>query len=335
MSPSNAFQPLTLAQLLESSKEQPIEYLVDGLLPVGSLNMIAGKPKSGKSTLVRQLASCIAKGSEFLGRSTSSGEVLYFASEEIGAHLVEHFQLLSISDGIHVVLRRPGDGFVSRLSATLKQMPEVKLVIIDPLINFLPGIDMDNYGQIAPALADLVEVAEKRGVVVLAIHHLKKRATEEAGDSILGSSAIIAAMCTSVFLTGEMGDTRKIRTSQRYGSRLDYTELEFDESIRAFSIGQSVKSLQEKRADGTKENYRSSILHHTNFKPGIGQQELQGLLGCSKPTLLSLLKELIEQGKLRREGEGEKGSRFVYFTVTDSDENWGNGDVVGISAAAA
>ena len=331
---ANAFEILTLAQLLETSKDQPIEYTVDGLLPVGSLNMIAGKPKSGKSTLVRQLASCVAKGADFLGRSTSKGSVLYFASEELGAHLSEHFQLLGIGEGIHIVLRRPGTGFVSRLATALKQMPDIKLVIIDPLVNFLPGVDMDNYGQIAPALADLVEVAEKRGVVLLAVHHLKKRATEEAGDSILGSSAIIAAMCTSIFLTGEMGDTRRIRTSQRYGSRLDYTELEFDESTRSFSIGQSVKSSQEKRAAGTREIYGGSIIHHANGKPGIGQQELQGLLGCSKPTLLPLLGELMEQGKIRREGKGEKGSPFVYYAVPEADEDWGSG-VITISAEAA
>jgi archaellum biogenesis ATPase FlaH len=331
---SNAFETLTLAQLLENSKDQPIEYLVDGLLPVGSLNMIAGKPKSGKSTLVRQLASCIAKGTDFLGRSTTKGEVLYFASEELGAHLVEHFQLLDINDGIHVVLRRPGVGFVSRLAATLKQLPDVKLVIIDPLVNFLPNVDMDNYGQTAPALADLVETAEKRGVVILAIHHLKKRATEEAGDAILGSSAIVAAMCTSIFLTGEMGDMRKIRTSQRYGSRLDYTELEFDESKRVFSIGHSVKSQQEKRVTSTKETYLSNIVAHISDNPGIDQRTLLGLVGGNTKGILTAVNDLIEQGKIRREGKGEKGSPYAYHGVPDPDENWGSG-VVCISAAAA
>jgi AAA domain len=157
---SNPYKPLNPAQLIESAKDEPIGYLVDGLLPIGSLNMLAGKPKSGKSTLVRQLAACVAKGDDFLGRSTTKGDVLYFASEEIGAHLAEHFGLLGISkaeDGVHTVLRRPGINFVSRLVETLKIMPDVRLVIVDPLVNFLPGVDMDNYGMIAPALADMVE----------------------------------------------------------------------------------------------------------------------------------------------------------------------------------
>lgn len=331
---SAAFETLTLAQLLEHSKDQPIEYLAEGLLPVGSLNMIAGKPKSGKSTLVRQLASCVAKGTDFLGRSTSKGEVLYFASEELGAHLTDHFRLLNINEGIHVVLRRPGTGFVSRLTATLKQMPDVRLVIIDPLVNFLSNVDMDNYGQTAPALADLVEAADKRGVVILAVHHLKKRATEEAGDAILGSSAIVAAMCTSIFLTGEMGDVRKIRTSQRYGSRLNYTELEFDETTRAFSIGQSVKSQQERRVAGTKETYRSNILAHINRNPGIDQTTLLSLVGGNTKGILGAVGELIQQGDIRREGKGEKGSPYAYHGVPDPEENWGSG-VVSILGGAA
>jgi archaellum biogenesis ATPase FlaH len=322
---STAFETLTLAELLESSKDQPIEYLVDGLFPVGSLNMLAGKPKSGKSTLVRQLAGCVAKGTEFLGRSTSKGEVLYFASEELGAHLSEHFQLLDIDQGVHTVLRRPGAGFVARLEATLKLNPEVKLVILDPLVNFLPGVDMDSYGEIAPALADLVEMAERCGIVILAVHHMKKKATEEAGDATLGSTAVMAAMCSSLFLTGEMGDVRKIRSSQRYGTRLEFTELAFDENTRAFSIGELVKTLREKRTGNIMEAHRSNVLRHINDNPDIDQSKLLELVGCSKPSLLGILAELTEQGRIMRDGKGARGSAYTYRAVLDP-ESWGTSE---------
>jgi AAA domain len=74
---SNPYKPLNPAELIESAKDDPIQYIVDGLLPTGSLNMLAGKPKSGKSTLVRQLAACVASGDDFLGRTTTKGNVLY------------------------------------------------------------------------------------------------------------------------------------------------------------------------------------------------------------------------------------------------------------------
>ena len=226
---SAAYVPLNLTQLIETSKESPIEYLVDGLFPNSTLNLIVGKPKSGKSTLVRQLAACVSNGADFLGRTTTKGDVLYFASEEIGAHVAEHFNLLGVEPnaGIYTVLHRPGPNFIVRLSETLKQMPSVRLVILDPLIYFIPDVDLDSYVQVAPAMADLVDVAEKNNVVILTVHHSKKRATDEVGDSILGSSAIVAAMFTTLFLNGEMGSVRKIRSAQRYGTRLEFTELAY------------------------------------------------------------------------------------------------------------
>jgi hypothetical protein len=313
---SNPYKPLNPAQLIESAKDEPIGYLVDGLLPIGSLNMLAGKPKSGKSTLVRQLAACVAKGDDFLGRSTTKGDVLYFASEEIGAHLAEHFGLLGISkaeDGVHTVLRRPGINFVSRLVETLKIMPDVRLVIVDPLVNFLPGVDMDNYGMIAPALADMVEGAAKNGVSILVVHHTKKRDTAETGDSVLGSSAIIGAMCTSLFLFGEMGNTRTIKSSQRYGTRLEHTELEFDTTSCSFSLGSTAKAVQQRRTTQTREDRVSSILLHTSLNPaGIAQEDLRLLVGCSTKDLGEQLTALQREGRVTRCGEGKKGSPFLY-----------------------
>jgi hypothetical protein len=331
---STAFETLTLAELLESSKDQPIEYLVDGLFPVGSLNMLAGKPKSGKSTLVRQLAGCVVKGTKFLGRATSKGEVLYFASEELGAHLSDHFQRLGIEDGVRTVLRRPGAGFVARLEATLKLNPEVRLVILDPLVNFLPEVDIDSYGEIAPALGDLVEMAETSGIVILAVHHTKKKVTQEAGDATLGSTAVMAAMCSSLFLTGEMGGARKIRSAQRYGTRLDFTELIFDENSGAFSIGELVKTQREKRTGNILEAHRSNVLRYINDNAGIDQSRLLDLIGCSKPSLVSILAELSEQGRIIRDGKGTKGSPYTYDVMPDPQEDWGNSEAVNISAAA-
>jgi hypothetical protein len=238
-------------------------------------------------------------------------------AEELGAHLAEHFKLLGMSaeeDGIHTVLRRPGMGFVSRLSDTLKQMPDVRLVIVDPLVNFLPGIDMDNYGQIAPALADLVEVADKHGIAIVCVHHTKKRDTAEAGDSVLGSSAIIGAMCTSIFLAGEMGNSRKIRSSQRYGTRLEHTELEFDSSTRSFSIGQTPGKLVEQRTTQTRAGRVTTALMHIQLYPdGISQESLRPLVKCSAADIIDTLSVLESDGRVTRRGEGKRGNPYLFF----------------------
>jgi ribosome biogenesis GTPase A len=59
----------------------PTQWLVDGLLPADGYSAVIGKPKAGKSTLIRQLIAAIVKSEPFLDRSvnipTGTGRVLY------------------------------------------------------------------------------------------------------------------------------------------------------------------------------------------------------------------------------------------------------------------
>ncbi len=69
--------PLVLIPLFWWSAEPdvPIDWRIDELIAVGSINVLAGKPKAGKSRLARQLAPCRGAGKLFLGkpRETRSG----------------------------------------------------------------------------------------------------------------------------------------------------------------------------------------------------------------------------------------------------------------------
>jgi len=47
---------------LYSLRERKIDWLVEGMLPVGGLSILASPPKVGKTTLARFLAMCVAQG---------------------------------------------------------------------------------------------------------------------------------------------------------------------------------------------------------------------------------------------------------------------------------
>ncbi|HEU4370948.1 MAG TPA: AAA family ATPase [Methylomirabilota bacterium] len=61
---------------------EAIDWLVHGLLPLGTLALLAAYPKVGKSTLATQLAVAVVQGQPFLGRPTRQGGVLYVVAEE-------------------------------------------------------------------------------------------------------------------------------------------------------------------------------------------------------------------------------------------------------------
>ncbi|MEA2514133.1 MAG: hypothetical protein QOJ59_3620, partial [Thermomicrobiales bacterium] len=74
------YRPLTFPALL--ALELPVlQWIVDELLPRGSLTLFSGREKGGKSLLMFSLAVCVAQGRGFLGRSVRAGPVLLVPAE--------------------------------------------------------------------------------------------------------------------------------------------------------------------------------------------------------------------------------------------------------------
>lgn len=61
----------------ETPPPPPVRWIVDNLILAGALNIIAGAPGVGKTSLTMYLAACVATGQPFLGRTTQQGGVLF------------------------------------------------------------------------------------------------------------------------------------------------------------------------------------------------------------------------------------------------------------------
>jgi hypothetical protein len=147
------FKFLTVEELSQAViAEGPKEWLVEGVIPTGTINVIVAKAKTGKSTVVRQLISCLIQGHDFLGRRTTAKcEALYFAPEESKEDIDNHYKMLGVSKGAYTITRQGGGyssfgNFNERLAETLKQLPDVRLLVLDPMIDFLPsGTEIHDY----------------------------------------------------------------------------------------------------------------------------------------------------------------------------------------------
>ena len=216
-----------LGDLLDEEDEE-VEWLVDDHLPSGGLSMVAAKPKAGKS---RCLALAVARGSDFLNCETSRGSVFYLALEEKRSEVRRHFQAMGATHDDEIFIfcaSSPSDGLAQLHEATKKDKPA--LVIIDPLFRMVRVKDGNDYAQMTAALEPLMALARDTGAHVLAVHHSGK-AKRSGGDSVLGSTAIFAAVDTLL----EMKRSNKYRTLssiQRYGTDLEEITFEFDVSDR-------------------------------------------------------------------------------------------------------
>src|SRR5262249_56000344 len=111
------------------------------------------------------------------------------------------------------------------------------LIIIDPLFRLTRVKDGNDYAQVTAALEPLLVLARETGAHVLCVHHAGK-GEREGGDSILGSTAIFAAVDTALMMK-RSDRYRTVTSQQRYGDDLPETVLHFDPATKTTSLGES------------------------------------------------------------------------------------------------
>jgi archaellum biogenesis ATPase FlaH len=157
---------------------KPLEYLIDGLLPVGVAYSLTGYPGHGKTTLALQFGLSVARGEMFSGRDTSKGRVLVLAGEnpynvkwQYAAALAA--QNLNPQDvDIHFVEGRFSiKEWSDVLRAKIEAMPDLKLIIVDSLQAFFEG-DNDNDNtqmvEMAHKLRKLCDVPQRPAILIIA-----------------------------------------------------------------------------------------------------------------------------------------------------------------------
>ena len=165
---------------------EPLEYLIDGVLPTGVVYSLTGYTGHGKTTLALQFALSIAQGEEFCGRETTQGDVLIMAGENpynlkwqyaaaIAARGLKRSNIKFVQG--HFSL----DQWTDVLKAKLEAMPNIKLIIIDSLQAFFEG-DSDNDNtqmvEMARKFRRIGNVSSKPAMMIIA-HPSGKTPTKE------------------------------------------------------------------------------------------------------------------------------------------------------------
>ena len=168
---------------IDSSEEflsdlEPLEYLIDGILPRGVAYSLTGFAGHGKTTLALQLALSASMGDSFELRATSKGSVLILAGENPYNAKWQYAAALAARDlsardvDIHFIQGRFSIkewGEVVR--AKMEAMPDLKLVIVDSLQAFFEG-DNDNDNaqmvEMAHALRSLCQTSQRPAMLIIA-----------------------------------------------------------------------------------------------------------------------------------------------------------------------
>jgi hypothetical protein len=166
---------------------EPPSWCVRNLFPSGSVNLIAGESRAGKSFLGIHLGVCVAQGKPFFGFATEKGGVLYAAAEgaftipqrlraaKLGmpsttlpfTHIKEVPDLTQ-DEGLNLFIasgRKANELMLGNHNVPLS------LVIIDTLIAAFPIKSWNDAADTSKVINVLARISRELGVTVVGIHH--------------------------------------------------------------------------------------------------------------------------------------------------------------------
>ena len=181
----------------------PVKWIIPGLLPAG-LAIFAGPSKAGKSWLTLWLCLQISQGKSVWGREAEPRTVLYFSLEDTLGRLQERlYQLVDAEeDPERLILQTEshgiGQGLEEQIVSFIHTYPDISLIVIDTLQKVRKSDQNGSmYANDYRDIGALKELADKYGICILLIHHLRKQTASDPFDQISGSTGLMGVADTS------------------------------------------------------------------------------------------------------------------------------------------
>ena len=205
---------------------EPPNFVVDTLISQG-LHILAGSPKVGKSWLALWLAVTVAKGEPVWGMSVKQGTTLYLCLEDSVLRIQNRlFEITEDApDSVHFCTECApiGQGLEEQVEGFLVAHPDTVLVLVDTLQMVRPVHDA-TYANDYRDLSVLKRLADKHGIAILLIHHLRKELADDVFSRISGTTAISGAVDSSFTLIEDKRGSGKA-TLSCIGRDIEYREL--------------------------------------------------------------------------------------------------------------
>lgn len=301
------------ADALYDVKFPPLKYVVDQMIVAGTLFMVAGRPKAGKSWLLLNLVRALSEGQPFLGCATDrmNAPVAYMPLEDGKRRVWER---------MHCMAWRPRQNTVGlifdRIDLSSNRGSELSLLhhrygfsvfIIDTLRAALGDADENDNSLMGAILTELASRCHELGITVIVSHHTRKGATvEDSFDALRGASATRGSYdggaimhraknetVATLLLESRDLDMRDL-TIRWEGTRAGWQLAGYADEIQASQIE---RQILDSVADGAKSLY-----------------EIRDIVGVAMNGLHATLKQMVAGGKIVtfKDGGAKGRARTLY-----------------------
>ena len=290
-----------------------IEYVVDGLIPMGGLTILAGRPKVGKSWLALQIGASVSCGREVLGRRVTDGPSIYLCLEDSPRRMRGR----SLHQGVptevnlrfsYTMERKLDQGGLADFRA-LVETEEPRLVVLDTFNAATSGkFDENSSGPVGELAYELQDIAQKSNAAVVLIHHYGKPKVGGGADFIndlRGSSALAGAADVIVGLgqTDMDGHAEMTFTGRDIESGQD--RVVFNKSTMLWNfVGDSREESQ--------REVREEILQVLSDVSEADIVTIAQVTGKVRNTIQEHVKRMAEVGEIDRRPDPTLPKRFLY-----------------------
>ena len=263
---------------------------------VEGINLIAGRPKLGKTTLERQKMAAAATASPFFDSHFPTAVKCAFLSLEEGETLCRSkFKRAGFTDealsSIQLHFEWPrGDQGVNLLDRYLTENPNVRFVCIDSLTRFrmIPDVRMNQFMADYEAMNLLHDMSKKHpGCCIDVVHHTRKAKSDDPIEDVSGSYGLTAA-CDSCAVMRHDANGVTLSIFGRLWARDEnrFTLTRGDNQTWQF-LGVHL---------GLTDAQKQTLEMLRNAPAGLSGKELGESLSITMPSAWQRLDELLEKG---------------------------------------
>jgi len=311
----------TAAELMAADFAPP-RWAVPGLICEG-VTLLTGPPKVGKSWLSLGLAVAIATGGEAMGRiRVQQGPVLYLALEDTARRLKSRLgKVLGDTPppkGLTLVTEcAPFPAGAAEIGLWLDEHPDARMVIIDVLAKVRgatpPGTAP--YDADYAAIGRFKSLADRYGVAVVLVHHVRKMASDDFLAEVSGTHGLAGAADATLAIKRGRGQADGVlHVTGRDVDEAEYAAAFDPEYAAAFDPEHGTWNL----LDGPAEVHglgdtRRAILAHLEAHPGSSPKQIADALGPDQyDNVRTHLSRMLEDGQVVSPARG----RYVLPGVT-------------------
>ena len=206
--------PVSIIRDASDIPMKQIRWLWQDRIPLGKITLFAGNPDNGKSLASTSVAAITSRGDVFPESHFAyppSDVIMLIGEDDADDTAVPRLQAAGADlKRIHFLeaVRKPQeeshevrlDWDIPAIESALDRYPETRLLIIDPISNYLGDVNMIAEQEVRRILIPLKRVAERHNVAVVIIMHLNKKADLDAISRVGGAMAFIGvARCSWLF----------------------------------------------------------------------------------------------------------------------------------------